>query len=158
MIYISEQQEQLLKLIMETPDINYAQIAELTEWPINGISERCRALIKKGVIERKGNQRRFTHKAIEDIEYTVTFDGKPPKAEELPDPLMERLKAFKVTDEQRLIINKNRSVSRMELARKLRISKLEVNLALLQMGITVINSTEIILNIILRRDVLCSQI
>lgn len=135
MIYINEYQAQLIDLLREKPDLTYVEIAEITEWPTKGISERCRSLMSKGLVERKGNQRVFTHHVVEGIEYTATIDGRPPKEEELPDGLMEHLKRFKVTDEQRRIISANQGLSRREFARKLGISKLEVNLALLQMGI-----------------------
>lgn len=135
MIYLTAEQETLYKLLKEQPALNYVQIAELTGWPPKGVSERCRALIKKDAIERKGNQRRFTHRAV-DIEYAVTFDGRPPKAVDQPDTMLEHLKTYKVTDQQRSVIKSNPKLSRRELASKLGITKLEVNLALIQMGLS----------------------
>ncbi|WP_138751755.1 hypothetical protein [Paenibacillus sinopodophylli] len=130
MIYLTAEQETLYKLLAEHPKSSYQQVADLTGWALQGVSVRCRALVIKGAIERKGNQRRFTHSAIEDIKYMVTYDGNPPKTPELPDTLMEHLKDFKVTDQQRRTIKENPNLSRRELAAKLGISKLEVNMLL----------------------------
>ncbi|MCA0754854.1 winged helix-turn-helix domain-containing protein [Paenibacillus sp. N4] len=137
MIYISTAQAYLLELIKEKPDMRYKPISEITGWPLRTITERFQVLVDKGIIRREGNKR-FFNQYITDVPYTVTQDGYPPGADpqaDGTDVLLKDLATFTPTDEQRLFIHGHKHLPRKELARRLGIGKLEVNLALLQMGL-----------------------
>ncbi|MGM0882535.1 MAG: hypothetical protein ACQEXQ_16030 [Bacillota bacterium] len=134
MISISEKLETILKVIPFGEGVKYGEIQRLLDVKNGYLVGSLQWLVDKGLVNKEGVTRQYRYSRA-DVEFVVVCDRELKEASEELDTLMEQLTAFKVSDKQRQFLQQNKHLPRRELARKLGIGKLEVNQALLQMGI-----------------------
>ena len=128
MIYITENEGKIIEYLVENPNQKAGAISAALK--IKDISARLTPLWKKGAIERSGTNKN----------YVYWYSGKPYKVGIAPrvwavkevklDKGLQAIQDFRLSEEQLLFIKSNKHLSRTELAKRLGISKLELNQAM----------------------------
>lgn len=134
MIAISERLESILKVVPFGEGVKYGEILKRLEIKNGYLIGSLQWLVDKGLINKEGVTRQYRYSRT-DEEFIVVTDRELKDVAEDPDKILNHLKSFRPTDEQRQLLQKYCHLPRRELASKTGLTKLEVNHALLQMGI-----------------------
>jgi hypothetical protein len=92
-------------------------------------------LIQFGVIHRTGNKRHYCH-TVKNIPYEIVKRRSRPDPEEsiVSDKLIKASKNTELTKEQLFYFKNHKSLPRTEMARRLGLTKLQLNFAVLNAG------------------------
>lgn len=133
MIVITPNQEKVLELFIQHPGSKVSFIAQLTDY--KHVSSMAQTLHKKGLLRRDGTERLYEYSPT-FIKYFVTPNGKKifTSFDIEEDPFLKRLSEFKFTPTQEEYVRKASHLTKNEIAKKLGISKLELNFGIERMG------------------------
>lgn len=134
MIAISERLESILQVIPFDEGVKYGEILSRLKVKNGYLIGSLQWLVDKGLVNKEGVTRQYRYSRTE-VEFVVVTERELKDAAEEPDALVNSLKTFRPSDEQRRYLQKHKHLPRRELASKLGLTKLEVNHVLLQMGI-----------------------
>lgn len=134
MIAISERLESIIKVIPFGEGVKYGEIISRLEVENGYLVGSLQWLVDKGLINKEGVTRQYRYSRT-DVEFVVVTDRELKAAAEEPDKIANHLKTFRPSEDQRQFLQKHKHLARRELASKLGLTKLEVNHALLQLGI-----------------------
>lgn len=138
MIELTERQEVVFNAIKSNPNIDALKLMVITGYNKNSMIRHLQALRKKNVISRTKLQILYVYKTL-DVECVLKkpiersyIKNKKVDQIEIPedDDLLHGAMAFELNEEQIKFVKVNKDMPRTQLAKKLGIGKLEMNVAL----------------------------
>lgn len=132
MEFLTTTQEEIYLLVKSNSGKTYAELMKLVDDPKKMLL--IQTLIKKRMIKKSGKRGAYQFKATK-THYIVTKDGRPVDMP-LTDPLLIQARDAAFTNEQKKIVKENnklpdsRRLSRSELARQFRMTKVAFNSAM----------------------------
>ncbi|OBZ15143.1 hypothetical protein [Bacillus sp. FJAT-26390] len=131
MIQLTAMQKSIMDVIAAHDGIKYGDMMEKSGILLSNGTGTIQSLLNKKLIIRKGKQRRFFY------HWTGIPYGALPEGDQVyielpasPDPFLKRSASIQLTSEQRFYLDNHKHLPRTQLARKLGISKLELNFAM----------------------------
>ncbi|ACT00272.1 hypothetical protein [Paenibacillus sp. JDR-2] len=140
MVKLTTKQWELVKVVQANPGIKFRLMLELTGFTgkrVSAFSDLAKTLVDRDILRRTGNKRHYQFYIAEgfDLDSVVTSDPAPGmKKPDENDPLIQEALEISLSDEQITYLKSNNHLPRRQLAEKLGISKLALNLFLIKLN------------------------
>lgn len=130
MIYVSELQGRVIRCLMNAPESSLGQICRTLGKTSNSLGMAMTDLVRLGAITRSGVERHYRY-SWSGLPYTIGVKPRDTVIADTPaDPLIMELTQVNLPADKLDALMKNLHLPRHKLARRLGISKLELNQAM----------------------------